>query len=110
MGWIVADVMRRVRSLFGSFRALDWRSFLELIGLRCRRDADLAIPALFYQGTILVRPDLDDWITAWLVWHEIGHFLLHAGNQLDWLQLPCGDLILAKQERQAAEFALHSPD
>jgi len=110
LGWIVEDIVVRVRRLFGPFRALDWPAFLDLIGLQCRRVAELPVPALLYRGTILVRAGLDDWTTAWWIYHEAGHFLLHCGDQREWRDLACGDLILAKQERQAMEFATYFPD
>ena len=110
LGWIVEDVMVRVRQRFGSFHALDWPLFLDRIGLQHRHVSELPFPAILSRRTILVRCGLDAWTTAWLVWHEATHFFLHVGNQFDWLALSCGDLILAKQERQACEFARFFPD
>lgn len=112
LGWIVQDLIDRAWRALGSFRAREWRQFVDQVGLRVVLSLDLpaTVPALLFRRTIIVRAGLDDWTTAWLVWHEAGHFLLHCGNQFEWRELVCGDLILAKQERQAEEFATSFPD
>jgi hypothetical protein len=112
MGWIVAEWVARAWITLGLFHALEWPRFLELHNLQFRVSDDLpdAIPALLICRTIIVRAGLDDWTTAGFVWHEAGHHLLHCGNQWDWREMACGELILAKQERQAEEFARFFPD
>ncbi len=112
MGWIVEDAIRALVVRFGRYRAWDWPAFLERAGMRIVW-ADVmpwGVPAGISGRVIVVQRGYSHYDTALAVWHEIGHAVLHIGSVADWLAMTCGDLIIAKQERQATEFAWCYPD
>jgi len=110
MGWVVEDIVCRWRAKFGVYGAFEWERFIDDCGLRWRvADLPASLPALIIGKTIFVRRGLDSLLTAYYVWHEIGHWACHFGSREFWLSRPQGYLTLSKMERQASEFALLFP-
>jgi hypothetical protein len=84
---------------------------LSRFGLEVRAvELPSTLPAILYQRTIYVRAGLGELAAAWWIWHEAGHAILHVGNREQWRAMACGDLILAKFEQQASDFARNFPD
>jgi hypothetical protein len=112
MSWIVDESVTETWQSVGHYCALEWPRFIDDVGLRVCWAAELPdmLSALIAGRTVIVRPGLDEWTTARLVWHEVGHSVLHVGDYRDWEAMTCGDLILAKFESQADEFARRYPD
>lgn len=110
VGWVVRDRCIRLEYEIGRFDWHDWERAVHLLGLSVviTRHGPLP-PELLHGDTIIVRHGFDARLTAFLVWHAIGHHVLHAGVQAAWASMDSGSLLVAKQERQANEFASYFP-
>jgi hypothetical protein len=63
--------------------------------------ANLPVPAFRVDHTIAVRLGLCPCLRKWIKTHELGHYLLHAGDQT--CEFDASQVV--KQERQADTFA-----
>lgn len=109
MGWIVDDVVLRIRAAKGKYRAHEWERFLIDCGLRIVIvDLPPNITGMVVDDVVILQRGMPTVATARRAFHEAGHFFLHEGNGEFWrsrlggLQ---GDLTVSRFERQADEFA-----
>lgn len=111
MGWVVDGIIARVRQENRIYAASEWDRFCEDHGLTVLfTDLPASLPAFFLGKAIVIQHGLSRQRTARLVWHEIGHWMCHAGSREFWRARPLGYLILSKMERQANEFAQQFPE
>lgn len=106
MGYVVEDVVQRLREVRGVYAECDWERFLHDAGLAiwfC--DLPVEVPAFLHDGCVYVQRGLTRAATAALVAHECGHAVMHAGGREFWMSRPQGYLTIARFERQANEFA-----
>ncbi len=103
-------VARRIRREFGVYRAEQWPLFLHDHGM-LYLETDEAIPIECYRwrNVIVIAAGIPRWRRAYLVWHELSHGLIHAGDQDWWITRPQGNITVAKFERQADVFAALYP-
>lgn len=109
MGWIVEDIVRRVRADIGLYRRREWRQFLTAIGLRYDFDElPLRCNAIICDGEVIFRNGLTEDEIIHAAYHEAGHHLTVAGDVRLWrsrLGGMQGDLTVARFERRADLFA-----
>lgn len=112
MGWIAIERVARARMEYGRFKSNEWQAFLDQCGLHHMTwDLGTSLPAILCdEDTIVTDNELAEHETAWWVWHEVAHHLLHGGDRNFWRSRPQGDIILSKFERQADEFASAYPE
>lgn len=112
MGYVVADVVRNLWSVYGRPASNEWREVAEAFGLTVRlRDLPaFARPGLVKGRTIYLQFDLPNREMALTAFHEIGHVALHDGDVRWWHSRPQGHITVSRMERQAEEFALLFPD
>ena len=109
---IIGDLITRLVGDYGTFDAVEWQRFTRVIGLSVLfEEMPKKVPAMLCDDTIVVNPlivtnELD---TAWWVFHEAGHWLLHDGDRREWKRIPGGTLVVGKFERQVNEFAARYP-
>lgn len=110
MGWIVKDACDRLWGEIGRYHWDEWCEVASTLGLEVVIVNQGPVPPACLIGrTIYVRGGLCDQMTARLVFHEVGHAVLHAGTPQDWRAMPGGTHVLHKFERQAEEFAALFP-
>lgn len=106
LGWVARDIADNLRREGRSYRWDEWPRFVAERGFHVIAvDLPEWLPAYRLDTTIVVARRLPTRLRARWVWHEIGHCLMHPGNFQFWDGLPWGHHVLAKQERQANEFA-----
>jgi len=105
------EVARSWRRRYDTVGALEWEPFLRRIGLACDfQPLPASLPAALVDSRrVVVRSGLSCATTALLVWHEVGHFALHAGGVGFWGSCHGGTFLLSRFERQAWSFALTFP-
>ena len=109
MPWVVDGIIARELAT-GAYMGHEWQRFCGDYQIEWDViDLPGSLPAVLYNETILLRRGMRPLETAWYAWHEIGHFVIHVGNQRFWQSLVCGDLIVRKQEAQADYFAVTYP-
>jgi len=110
VGVVVECVVTRARARYGIVRAASWPEFAQHLRLSVHT-APLpeSFDAIIRGSTILIRRDLTAEGSAYAVWHEIGHVMLHAGDWRWWETRPQGHITVARFERQADEFARQFP-
>lgn len=110
MGYLVADVVQRARLRHGVIVASDWRSFLSSIGIDYMMlDLPDWLSAVLVDSTVVVRRGMSPEDVMKAVWHEVGHVMLHEGDESWWLNRPQGWLTVRKYDWQASEFAALFP-
>jgi hypothetical protein len=94
------------------YRAEEWEAFCADHGIHwIYAELPDNLPALIADDTIVLHEDLRELgpLRDYYAWHELSHWILHVGDERFLRTLPCGWMILSKQERQASEFALTYP-
>lgn len=90
---------------------MEWRQFLTDNGFTLRhRVIPYGVSACIDGKVLVLAPGLPKVIEALLVWHEIGHWAMHAGPASFWKTRPMGKRTLAKMEQQAWEFSICFPE
>jgi len=109
-GWIATEAAKRLRQHYGTYNATQWESFLEARNLdQWFDELPVGINAFLADDCVYIQRGMTTIDTARRVWHEVGHWALHAGEYTFWLSRPQGYLTVAKFERQANEFAASFP-
>lgn len=111
MSTIASGVVERWHAQYGTVPALEWAPFLSRLGLRWEfAQLPQSLPAaLANDELVVVRCGLPESTAALLIWHEVGHFALHAGGATFWSSRSGGSALIRRFERQAWEFALLFP-
>jgi hypothetical protein len=109
--WIASDHATALRARYGVFQWRAWPRILTLLDVSVRFEPRPAHhPARLTDRVISLDPHLSEHLMALLVWHEVGHFLLHPGSEAWWRSRPQGVLTVAGKERQAWDMALLLPE
>lgn len=110
MGWIVDDVVKRVRADIGPYHRREWRQFLSAIGLRYDFDyLPERCNAILYDGEVIFRHGLTEDELCFAAFHEGGHHMTIAGDMRWWRSRPQGRTTVTKFERYADDFAMLFP-
>jgi hypothetical protein len=110
MGWVVEDCIQRLRKSLGCFRYDQWPDCAEQLGLTVTFfDLPCHVQAYIIKGHLIVSTRWHRIVQARAAWHEIGHYLLHAGSFHWWMTRPQGNLTVTKFEVQANLFAERFP-
>lgn len=110
MGWMVEDVVSRLRADIGPYRRREWRQFLKAIGLRYTFDyLPEEYDAILFNGKVIFRNGLSEEEIIDAAFHEGGHHMTVVGDVRWWRSRPQGYITVAKFERQANEFAALFP-
>lgn len=108
--WVAQQRAQELRKTFGLFRSDEWLRFAHRLGMRvCLADLPDGFPGFTNGDTIYVCRSLNWTSRASVVWHEIGHVVMHAGDADWWRSRPQGEITVSKMERQAWEFAFLYP-
>lgn len=106
MGMVAEHAAIRLREFYGVYRASQWDVFLDARALdQWYDELPAGVPAFLADGCVFIQRGMTADATAARVWHEVGHWALHAGDRDFWRSRPQGDITVAKFERQADEFA-----
>lgn len=106
MGWVIEDVVARLRAEIGPYRREEWRQFLAAIGLAYDFDyLPERCNAVLCDGEVIFRNGISDDETIDAAYHEGGHHLTVVGDMRWWATRPQGHITVAKFERQANDFA-----
>lgn len=95
----------RIRRQFGTYSAEEWSLFLHDHGMWWAEEEIMPVRAVVAGNLVLIRGGLTPFERAFVVWHEVGHAMLHPGDAEWWLTRPQGRITVAKIERQANDFA-----
>lgn len=100
----------RLRNNLGSFWADEWSDCASRLGLQITTGKlPRELPTMTLLGWVILNEDLTDFEQAVWAWHEIGHWVMHAGKVDWWATRPQGDVTVRKLERQATRFAIVFP-
>lgn len=102
-----ADDLRRQ---FGVYRANEWPKFLHDRGMHYLEiEEQLPLACYRWENVMFISSGIPAHRRAYLVWHEIGHGLMHVGDQRWWITRPQGNITVSKFEWQADAFAALYP-
>lgn len=100
----------RLRHVHGTYLAEQWPRFLHDHGMiYLETDQPIPFECYRYMNTIVYKAGISKHNRAFLVWHEIAHGMLHAGEQHWWLSRPQGTITVGKFEWQADVLAALFP-
>ena len=110
MSWIIEDRIAALHAEGRRYGRCEWERFCGDAGITVYyHELPPHLPAFIAGSALVLRAGMSPLATAFWAWHEIAHRLLHAGGREFWLSRPMGRYIVAKQERQANEFAALFP-
>jgi hypothetical protein len=106
MGWVVDDMVHRVRRRYGHYRRREWRQFVRACGLTYGFDyLPDRCDAVIDGNEIVFRHDISEEDAANAAFHECWHWLADAGTAQWWLSRPQGRISMMKWDARANEFA-----
>lgn len=83
-----------------------WVQLAEKLGMVVEwKHLPFGVPAFRIKHLMVINFGLTEEEELNALRHEVSHWVLHCGNSLWWATRPMGEMILAKKERQADEWA-----
>lgn len=106
--WVAAECLERFRDEHNLPDDVPgWVQLAEKLGMVVEwRHLPFGIHAFRIKHLVSINFGLTEAEELHALQHEVSHWVMHRGNSLWWANRPMGEMILAKHERQANEFAM----